>query len=91
MFLLTKKTNIGITFSLVKKTIGPINHSKTLFNPSFLFGVADNPKTIPASSIEDDWTIAEVIKHGLKIESLEGPDQCIDQAKVVVFKFKKGD
>jgi hypothetical protein len=55
------------------------------------FGVADNPKTIPASSIEADWTIAEVIKPGFKIESLEGPDQCIEQAKVVVFKFKKGD
>ena len=50
------------------------------------FGVADNPKTIPASSIEDDFTIAEVIKSGLKIESLEGPDQCIDQAKVVSAK-----
>jgi len=55
------------------------------------FGVADNPKTIPPSNQEDDFVIAKVLETGFKLETLEGPGQCIKPAKVVVFKSEKGD
>jgi len=54
------------------------------------FGVADNPKTIPPSNQEDDFVIAKVLEAGFKLETLEGPKQCIKPAKVVVFKSEKG-
>jgi cytoskeletal protein RodZ len=55
------------------------------------FGVADNPKTKLSNNHEDDFLIAEVIEEGFKLVTPEGPDQCIQPAKVLIFKSEKGD
>jgi molecular chaperone GrpE (heat shock protein) len=54
-------------------------------------GVAENPKTKPTSSQEKDLTIAEVTEPGFKLQVQEGPDQCLKPAKVIVYRFSKGD
>ncbi len=54
-------------------------------------GVAENPKTKPTSSQKEDFTIAEVTEPGFKLQVQEGPDQCLKPAKVIVYRFSKGD
>ena len=54
-------------------------------------GIADNPKTRLSKNPEDDFLIAEVIEEGFKLVTAEGSDQYIQKAKVVIFKFEKGD
>ncbi len=54
------------------------------------FGVADGYKTIPARNSEEEFTIAEVVEPGFKIQTPTGPD-CIKPAKVVVYIPRKGD
>ena len=54
------------------------------------FGVADNYRTKPAKNKDEEFTIAEVLESGLKLQTPSGPE-CIKPAKVTVFTLKKGD
>ncbi len=48
------------------------------------FGIADNYKTVPAESSEQELTVAEVLEPGFLIRTPEGKE-CIKQARVTVF------
>jgi hypothetical protein len=54
------------------------------------FGIADNYKTKPAKNSEEEFTIAEVIEAGFKIQTPDGPD-CIKKSKVIVYLPQKGN
>jgi hypothetical protein len=56
------------------------------------FGISDNYLTIPAKTKEREFTIAEVIEPGFKLQTHQGEDEiCIRPAKVKIFIPKKDE